>query len=220
MKDLDHYNITKYIDSFISGGNHYCLIMEYARGKNLRNMMSIYATIKQGSFPEDLSMNIFSQLVIGMIYLHSKNIMHRDLKPENILADAGGRILLCDFGFSKKLSSFSAQAKTLAGSYPYMPPEMLKGEIYDNSADVWAAGLILYELLTGVDTPKFNGESRAEVLEQLKNLELTFPKHTSEPAQNLVLKILNDRPSFSKLAEEPVLKIYIDHAQKLGQQIT
>ncbi len=113
--------------------------------------MQIQAAIKRGSFSENEAMSIFAQIVLAMTYLHQNNIIHRDLKPENILLDEGGRVIICDFGFSKQLSTFSAVAKSLAGSYPYMPPEMLIDQDYGSNADVWAAGVILIELLTGDD---------------------------------------------------------------------
>lgn len=101
-------------------------------------------------------MNIFAQIFLGMHYLHSNNVLHRDLKPENILIDEGGRVLICDFGLSKKVDTTSVKTDLYAGSYPYMLPEMLKGEKYDNvAADIWASGLILYELLNGENCPKY-----------------------------------------------------------------
>lgn len=142
-----------------------------------------------------------------MEYLHSKQIMHRDLKPENILMDIGGRILICDFGFSKILPTFSAKAQSLAGTYPYMPPEMLLGEVYGNSADVWAASLIFLELLLGHDAPKFNGNSKEEVLSRFKEIvDLNFPKHISLEAKDLYYLMLNERPSFTDLSKHPYLQ--------------
>ncbi len=60
----------------------------------------------------------------------------------------------------------------MVGTYQYMPPEMLKGDIYDRTADVWAAGVILYELLAGIDIPMFNGSTKEQVMMKMLNMEL------------------------------------------------
>lgn len=68
---------------------------------------------------------IFVQVVQGMKYIHSKKIIHRDLKPENLLINTDNRILICDFGLAKQLTTFSMKAQTFAGTLPYMAPELL-----------------------------------------------------------------------------------------------
>lgn len=181
--------------------------MEYASCGNLRNMMRASA-FQNLTLSEENSMAIFAQLVLGMSYIHSKKIIHRDLKPENILLDAGGRILLCDFGLSKVLPTFSAKAQTFTGSLPYMPPEILMNEAYGSSVDVWAAGLILLELLTGKGKLVFQGQTREEVLfDIIQKTSISFPKHISQATKELVLSIIAkdaaQRPTFAELARHP-----------------
>lgn len=129
MKSLSHYNITNYIDHFIINKKFLCIVMDCARCGNLRNFIAANAFYKT-RVSEDFAMSIFSQIVLGMAYIHSKKIIHRDLKPENILFDEGGRILISDFGLSKGLSSISMKVTSVVGSIPYMPPEMLVNEAY------------------------------------------------------------------------------------------
>ncbi len=94
-----------------------------------------------------------------MSYIHSKKIIHRDLKPENILLDEGGRVLICDFGLAKTISTFSAKANSIVGTFNYMPPEVLMNDPYDQKVDVWSAGIILLELLSGKGKLVFNGST-------------------------------------------------------------
>ena len=95
--------------------------------------------------------------------------MHRDIKvfvllvqPENILLTNGNKAKLCDFGFAAILG----ERKTLCGTYEYMSPEMIQGKHYDSKVDVWALGILLFELIAG--KAPFQGNSPEEVLNQMK----------------------------------------------------
>ena len=79
--------------------------------------------------------------------LHHKKILHRDVKSQNIFIDAKGVLKLGDFGISRELESKDAKAGTSCGTPLFMPPEVCLGHKYDFKADVWAMGVILYELL-------------------------------------------------------------------------
>ncbi len=85
--------------------------------------------------------------------------MHRDLKTENILLDEGGRVVICDFGLSERLISFSTKVANFAGTITHMPPELLTGQRVGNTQDVWAAGVILVELLRSDDKLVFTGNN-------------------------------------------------------------
>lgn len=113
--------------------------------------------------------------------------------------------MLCDFGVSKTLTNLSAKTKTFdAGTLNYMPPERLFSEPYGSSADVWASGLILFELLTGNGKLAFNGNTKEEILENIiTKTSLSFPTHISQETIDLVLSILAkdaaERPTFEQL---------------------
>lgn len=85
-----------------------------------------------------------------MKYLHSLNppIIHRDIKPENILFDKEGLIKLCDFGWSSTMKPNTLR-KTFCGTYDYLPPEIITKRGHDTSADIWALGVLTFELLSG-----------------------------------------------------------------------
>ena len=113
--------------------------------------------------------------------------MHRDLKPDNIFFH-NGIIKLGDFGFCKNLNSADQMARTMLGSPIYMAPEVLRGEIYSNKADIWSLGVVLYEMLFG-HCP-FQSNSIAKLIEVLNTKQLEFPGTVSIFLKDLIIKML------------------------------
>lgn len=125
------------------------------------------------------------------------------LKPENILIDANGYIKLTDFGMSKEGISRLKRTKSICGTLEYVAPEVLTQVGYDFTADCWALGAVLYEMVTGL--PPFYTQDRAELLQRLKYDEPRAPKHVSPKLQSLLNGLLSRDPE-KRLSIEAVKK--------------
>jgi phage shock protein PspC (stress-responsive transcriptional regulator)/predicted Ser/Thr protein kinase len=123
------------------------LTMELVEGANLRQVM------ETGSLSPETALRLIPRLCAALQYAHDNGVIHRDLKPENILIDAQGAPWIADFGLAKMTDEDGAgltQTGQLLGTYRYMAPEQLTGaKTVDHRADIYALGVVLYELLTG-----------------------------------------------------------------------
>jgi NIMA (never in mitosis gene a)-related kinase len=126
------------------------ILMEYASGGTLDGLIDRYKAKKQ-LLPEALVWDCMVQLCGALKYCHSRNIMHRDIKPQNVMLSTPDertcRLLLGDFGIAKIMAHQGAQTKELAGTPYYYSPELCKGLAYDNKSDMWAIGVVLFELM-------------------------------------------------------------------------
>lgn len=158
LKRLHHPNIIGYYESFKTE-NTLSIVMQYAEGGTMDQMISEQKGIK---FPEHIVLNYFTQVAIGLEYMHSKQILHRDLKTQNILLNRKRTIVkLSDFGISKELSTRSL-ASTLIGTPNYLSPEICEGRAYNQKSDLWALGCVLYELCEL--TRAFEGENLPSIV--------------------------------------------------------
>lgn len=147
LKRLLHDNIISFVSSEVIDGS-LCVLMEYAPGGDLAKL--IVEQKKTGKkFPEEQIRRFLAEIVSAMAYCHHElHLLHRDLKPANIFIGKGGKLQLGDFGISKTLAASKAFARTQCGTPLYMSPELASGACYDRSADTWAVGCVLYELMT------------------------------------------------------------------------
>ena len=144
LKVLVGPTLIKSYHSYIEKDKIY-IIMEYAEGGNLADKIEA-ARYKNQYFDTDAILNWISQIILGVMLMHSKNILHRDLKCQNLFLTKEGVLKIGDFGISKELETMSKLAETNVGTPYFMAPEVCKGELYGEKADVWAIGCILYEL--------------------------------------------------------------------------
>ncbi|HCU25838.1 MAG TPA: protein kinase, partial [Deltaproteobacteria bacterium] len=138
-------------------GEDYFISMEFINGLNLREVLSRAKETEQ-KFSEDIVVYILSETCKGLDYAHSKkdnegkalNIVHRDISPQNILLSFEGEVKIVDFGIAKAAMNIShTMAGILKGKISYMSPEQALGKPIDRKTDIFSAGLILYEMLTG-----------------------------------------------------------------------
>ena len=139
----DHPFIVKLICSF-QNSRYIYMLFEYLPGGELFSRLR-----KDGRFSEDVALFYASEILLALRYLHRNKIIYRDLKPENLLLNSQGHVKLADFGFAKALDA--NRTKTLCGTPEYLSPEIIRGQKagYGRSADWWAFGILLYEMLVG-----------------------------------------------------------------------
>ncbi len=133
------------VDSHTSGsgqGRRF-LTMEYVDGEDLKGLLR-----RIGRLPEDKGLEIARQICAGLAAIHDRDVLHRDLKPANIMIDGRGRVRLTDFGLATTAAAAAASGE-IAGTPAYMAPEQLTGQQISVATDLYALGLILFEIFTG-----------------------------------------------------------------------
>lgn len=163
---LQHPNIVQIVD-FGKIQNVYLIAMEYIAGKNLGEIM---AQLKEG-LPVDLSIFLIMKICMGLEYSHTKtdnrsgeslHIVHRDISPQNMLISFLGEVKIADFGISKARSEPSlTQAGVIKGKLSYLSPEQVLGQEVDHQADIYALGLIFYEILSYKKVYRFDNHIEA-----------------------------------------------------------
>ena len=144
LRKLNHPNIVRMLDAVEEDGRHY-LIMQYVGGGSLRDLINSEAQLST-----ERVLDIALDLADALTRAHHLKIIHRDLKPANVLIDDNGTPLLTDFGLAH-LGGRTRVTETgaIIGTYAYLSPGACRGEELDGRADIWAFGVILYELLAG-----------------------------------------------------------------------
>lgn len=162
---LSHPNIVPVYDVGVAGDYHY-ISMEHLNGGDLA------AKIKKGLLVSDI-INIMLDIALALDYAHRKGIIHRDVKPDNIMFREDGTAVLTDFGIARPLSPDSnmTQIGKVIGTPKYMSPEQTKGEEIDNTCDLYALGIVFYEMLTGY--VPYNGKDPFEI--GIKHLKDPIP---------------------------------------------
>src|SRR5579859_5541680 len=185
--NLKHPNLVALFDVRNDDHGESWVIMEYIAGETLSAILNRHPH----GLPHELIHQWFPALCRSVNYLHDHGIVHRDLKPGNIFLEHG-LLKVGDYGLSKSMSSSHRSAQTSSvGTVHYMAPEISSGR-YDKSVDIYALGIILYEMLTGA--PPFEGESAQEIM--MKHL-MSLPDLTKVPGpyKAVLAKALAKDPS-------------------------
>ena len=117
-----------------------------------------------------------AEIILGLDYLHKKNVVFRDIKPENILIDIDGHIRIADFGLSKVIPK-TQRSYSFCGSPEYMCPEMLQNSGHDRKVDIYCIGVLLYEMLTGL--PPFYCKEPNDMYDKILNEKVKYPDYIS-----------------------------------------
>jgi len=164
---VTHKNVIRIYDMAEAEGVKF-ITMEFVEGTDLRHML-----LERGKLPPEAAVEIVRQVCLALDAAHSAGIIHRDLKPQNIMQDKNGRILVMDFGLARSVESGGmTQTGALLGTIEYMSPEQSMGKTLDQRSDLFAVGLIFYELLSG-KTPFKAETAMASLL--LRNQERAVP---------------------------------------------
>jgi eukaryotic-like serine/threonine-protein kinase len=182
---LAHPNIVSIYDVGNDGDYHF-IVMEYIKGKTLKQYIQEFSPIAPAK-----AIRIMKQLISAIEHAHDYQIVHRDIKPQNILVDQSGNVKITDFGIATSLSATSyTKTNSVIGTVHYLSPEQARGGVASHKSDIYALGIVLYELLTG-ELP-FSGESAVSIA--LKHLQSETPSvrayNSSIPQslENVVLK--------------------------------
>jgi len=208
---LSHANLAQSFDLGKIDDTYY-IAMEYVPGKDLR---AVFERMKRRGerMPLPLCAYTVARLCEGLDYAHRKcdsdgremNIVHRDVSPQNIVLGFEGEVKLIDFGIAKTANKITrTQAGMLKGKFGYMSPEQVRGLPLDRRSDIFAAGVVLYELCTGERL--FTGSSDFSVLEKVQQARVTPPSQIepriSVPQTRQVGVSTSSRAGFSESSVE------------------
>ncbi|KAG0687108.1 spindle assembly checkpoint kinase [Pichia californica] len=186
------------------------LILEYAAYGELYKILT-----KMKRIDDKLASYYIYQVAMALKHLHEKHLIHRDLKPENILIHLNQKIKLADFGWSSYINNnynhnqggrdgsgvssgnndinssnnhTSNRRTTMCGTLDYLPPEMVEAKQHDEHVDVWALGVLLYELLVG--HPPFEEKHAGDTYKRIARVDFSIPSYVDEDARDLVERLL------------------------------
>jgi tetratricopeptide (TPR) repeat protein len=143
-REITHRNVVRIFDLGQSDDIRF-ISMEYVEGKDLSHIIK-----ERGALPAEEAVDIIEQTCLALDAAHQQGVVHRDLKPQNIMLDPEGRVVVMDFGIARSIeTSGMTQTGSLLGTPDYMSPEQVKGETVDARSDLFALGIIFYQLLTG-----------------------------------------------------------------------
>jgi len=173
---------------------------------------TLYAQLKrQTRFVEKQASRCIAQIAKSLKYVHEHHIVHRDLKPENLLIDKQGILKLADFGWATYVQDFTnSSLKTICGTLDYLAPEMVKRQPYNEKVDVWALGIICYELLVGA--PPFESIGIHQTIQRIVFDEVMVPDYVSREARDIITMLLQkdpiNRPSMEQVLNHSWIRMY------------
>ncbi len=223
---LTHQNIVQIFD-LGHVENSFFIAMEYVMGKDLRTILQ-RAKVLNTPMSVGHALLIISKVCAGLDYAHRKkdltgkelDIVHRDVSPQNILVSYEGEIKLVDFGIAKAASQ-SSETRTgiLKGKLSYMAPEQARGQAVDRRTDIFAIGIVLYEILTGHKL--FKGDNDFDTLEKVREAKVDPPptslnKQVEPELEAIILKALAKEPDNRYPSASEMQAALEDHMSRKG----
>jgi eukaryotic-like serine/threonine-protein kinase len=191
LAKLNHQNIAA-LYSFFRQGDEFFMVMEFMRGRTLDEIVS-----KSGPMSCEEAVPLFCHALEGIGYAHRLGIIHRDIKPANMMLTDDGTLKVMDFGIARVLGTARmTRAGNLIGTIEYMSPEQVRGQETDERADIYALGVLLFELLTG--RLPFASENEYELMkmqiEHAPPAPRSLAPHIPEAVERAILKAMAKRP--------------------------
>ncbi|GET91954.1 serine/threonine-protein kinase a, putative [Leishmania tarentolae] len=216
LASCDHFAIIKYYEDYVAEP-YMLIIMEFADAGDLNMQIKQRAKVGFLYFEEHEVGYTFVQLVMAVHHLHRRRMLHRDIKGANVMLMTNGVIKLGDFGFSHQYENTVSDevAQTFCGTPYYLAPELWKHQRYSKKADIWAMGILLFEMMA-LRRP-FVGQGMRALSEAVMNnrRDCELPQHYSRPLKDLCNIMLradpNQRPSCAQLFKLPyMMKLLLD----------
>lgn len=182
-RQISHRNVCRVYDIGETEGQHF-LSMEFVPGEELASLLR-----RIGRLPEDKAVEVARQLCAGLAAAHEQGVLHRDLKPANVMIDDAGNVRVTDFGLAGLATDFRGR-DIASGTPAYMAPEQLAGREVTTKSDIYALGLVIYELFTG--RRAFEARSVEELLRlRASNSTPTSPSSLVKDLDPLVERVIN-----------------------------
>lgn len=191
VAQLSHANIVSVYDVSTSGETEY-IVMELIDGITLKQYME-----RRGRMDWREALHFISQIMRGLSHAHSRGIIHRDIKPQNIMVLRDGSVKVADFGIACLANASQTLTQEALGSVHYISPEQARGDRIDARSDIYSAGVVLYEMLTG--RLPFEGDSAVSVaIQHLSSVPLAprdIDPSIPEPLELICMKAMNSDPN-------------------------
>lgn len=206
MRRVNHQNVVRTYDVGADGDLVY-FTMEYVHGQSVLDLMEVKA------FPQTQLIHVTLQICDGLAAIHEANIIHRDLKPGNIILLEDGTTKITDFGVARPESSELTAHNEVIGSSPYIAPEVWLGDKISHAVDLYALGIIFYELVTGV--LPFDGDSPAILMRMHLDRSPVPPRELNKTVPSwlnkLILKLLEKTPQARPKSASEVKEYILHH---------
>jgi len=209
LNKLNHPNIVGFIENFFSSKGELCIVMEYCDSGDLDGYINELKKNKK-QMSADQCLDYFAQICMALQYLHENKILHRDLKPQNVfLSNQRRMVKLGDFGITKTLENSVAMAITRIGTPYYFSPELCRSKPYNNKSDVWALGVVTYQMMK-LRLP-FEARDMNELVHMVLNTKPApppsyFQKEFKQLVAGMLAKSPHHRPSVKQIMAQPLLQ--------------
>jgi len=210
LSSLKHPYVVRYHESFMHE-RYLCIVMDYCEGGDLFQLIQGHKN-RGRPIPETNVLQWFTQMALGLKYVHDKHILHRDIKTQNVLLtgkDGRHTAKIADFGISRFLEGPNALARTVVGTPYYLSPEMVNKQPYSWPCDIWALGCVLYEMCA-LRVP-FDANDMRQLVDRITRTNApripnSYSKDLADLCAEMLSRDASRRPTAAALVQHPFLQ--------------